>query len=136
MIKASRKDGSHHDFSLVFDKGRFGLTIHSNFKNPVSAKQQLIDHCNRRKYSSKAKTWFGLFLDPRSGQVRFGINLEFDWVRSDELEKQSKTLKKPFKWTPKIRANFKTKTRNQRKIGRNEGCPCGSGKKYKKCCIN
>jgi preprotein translocase subunit SecA len=24
--------------------------------------------------------------------------------------------------------------RKQRKIGRNEPCPCGSGKKYKKCC--
>jgi len=24
----------------------------------------------------------------------------------------------------------------QKKIGRNEPCPCGSGKKYKKCCIN
>lgn len=23
----------------------------------------------------------------------------------------------------------------QRKIGRNDPCPCGSGKKYKKCCI-
>ena len=22
------------------------------------------------------------------------------------------------------------------KIGRNESCPCGSGKKYKKCCLN
>jgi len=22
-----------------------------------------------------------------------------------------------------------------KKIGRNESCPCGSGKKYKKCCI-
>ncbi|EPQ4975886.1 SEC-C metal-binding domain-containing protein [Acinetobacter baumannii] len=22
------------------------------------------------------------------------------------------------------------------KIGRNEQCPCGSGKKYKKCCLN
>ena len=24
----------------------------------------------------------------------------------------------------------------QRKIGRNEHCPCGSGKKYKRCCGN
>ncbi len=23
----------------------------------------------------------------------------------------------------------------QRKVGRNEPCPCGSGKKYKKCCL-
>lgn len=27
-----------------------------------------------------------------------------------------------------------TYTRSQRKIGRNEPCPCGSGKKYKNCC--
>ena len=25
--------------------------------------------------------------------------------------------------------------RKEPKIGRNEPCPCGSGKKYKKCCI-
>lgn len=24
--------------------------------------------------------------------------------------------------------------RNEKKVGRNEPCPCGSGKKYKKCC--
>jgi len=28
----------------------------------------------------------------------------------------------------------KTVTRNQPKVGRNDPCPCGSGKKYKKCC--
>src|SRR5437764_4451946 len=28
----------------------------------------------------------------------------------------------------------KTITRDQPKVGRNEPCPCGSGKKYKKCC--
>lgn len=25
---------------------------------------------------------------------------------------------------------------NKIKVGRNESCPCGSGKKYKKCCLN
>lgn len=25
--------------------------------------------------------------------------------------------------------------RNEKKVGRNEACPCGSGKKYKKCCL-
>ena len=28
----------------------------------------------------------------------------------------------------------KTIVRDQPKIGRNDPCPCGSGKKYKKCC--
>jgi hypothetical protein len=27
-------------------------------------------------------------------------------------------------------------TRKKDKVGRNEPCPCGSGKKYKKCCLN
>lgn len=30
----------------------------------------------------------------------------------------------------------KTKVREYKKIGRNEPCPCGSGKKYKNCCLN
>ena len=28
-----------------------------------------------------------------------------------------------------------TFTRGAPKVGRNDACPCGSGKKYKKCCI-
>ena len=31
-------------------------------------------------------------------------------------------------------AAVQTVVRNTRKVGRNEPCPCGSGKKYKKCC--
>lgn len=26
--------------------------------------------------------------------------------------------------------------RNSKRVGRNDPCPCGSGKKYKKCCLN
>ena len=33
------------------------------------------------------------------------------------------------------RAQEFTIRRTERKIGRNEPCPCGSGRKYKKCCI-
>jgi len=28
-----------------------------------------------------------------------------------------------------------TIVRKAKKIGRNEQCPCGSGKKYKRCCL-
>ena len=33
------------------------------------------------------------------------------------------------------RGRAKTVRRTQPKIGRNDPCPCGSGKKYKKCCM-
>ena len=32
--------------------------------------------------------------------------------------------------------NRYTYKRKEKKIGRNDLCSCGSGKKYKKCCIN
>ncbi|MDR2709379.1 MAG: SEC-C domain-containing protein, partial [Elusimicrobiota bacterium] len=34
----------------------------------------------------------------------------------------------------KENANLKIKPKDLKKIGRNDPCPCGSGKKYKKCC--
>ncbi|MGY9002959.1 MAG: SEC-C metal-binding domain-containing protein, partial [Rhodospirillales bacterium] len=30
--------------------------------------------------------------------------------------------------------NPRVETRRVQKVGRNDPCPCGSGKKYKKCC--
>ena len=30
---------------------------------------------------------------------------------------------------------FEDLSKNEKKVGRNEPCPCGSGKKYKKCCL-
>lgn len=43
--------------------------------------------------------------------------------------KQSKITKKPA-----VKKKAVKKTEPELKIGRNEPCPCGSGKKYKKCC--
>jgi len=31
---------------------------------------------------------------------------------------------------------IKPANQNQQKLGRNDPCPCGSGKKFKKCCLN
>jgi hypothetical protein len=33
-----------------------------------------------------------------------------------------------------VAATFNSEPRSTSKVGRNEPCPCGSGKKYKKCC--
>lgn len=38
---------------------------------------------------------------------------------------------------PDLKAVFsRQETKKKNKVGRNEPCPCGSGKKYKKCCLN
>ena len=35
-----------------------------------------------------------------------------------------------------LRKNKHTIVRDYKKIGRNDPCPCGSGKKYKNCCLS
>ncbi|HEU4850577.1 MAG TPA: UPF0149 family protein [Telluria sp.] len=37
-------------------------------------------------------------------------------------------------WVPLRKAPVQTLKREEPKVGRNDDCPCGSGKKYKKCC--
>lgn len=37
-------------------------------------------------------------------------------------------------WQPKRRSAIQTVERDTAKTGRNDPCPCGSGKKFKKCC--
>ena len=37
-------------------------------------------------------------------------------------------------WLPRRKAAVSTLKREAPKVGRNDDCPCGSGKKYKKCC--
>ena len=57
------------------------------------------------------------------------------WVilhRADIPESEVPKLKEI---AEQLRSRRIEKVRQNRKIGRNERCPCGSGKKYKKCCL-
>ena len=56
-------------------------------------------------------------------------NEGLDFFKSDSLTIQEKTVKN----FPDIIKPMETP---RAKIGRNEPCPCGSGKKFKKCCID
>ena len=49
----------------------------------------------------------------------------------DEIEKEEKKIQKQGKNTD---SNYNALS-SLPKVGRNDPCPCGSGKKYKKCCL-
>ncbi len=69
--------------------------------------------------------------------------------RLDEmLRKRNKLMRQLYKparikyeeeqeiWTQEIAKRAAATPPSPKKIGRNDPCPCGSGKKYKKCCLN
>lgn len=122
VLDRARQKGAS-DFSMGF--ADTGVTIHGNFMPRVEAEPRLEAHIALRKYKQKVDSWYGLSLSPADGTIRFGKKAAFPWAFDPELQSAAKQLG---------RAKVpRTTKRNGAKLGRNDPCPCGSGKKYKKC---
>jgi hypothetical protein len=75
--------------------------------------------------------WIDLDYDKDGNLINVGgKQCNYSDIPSDEIDRLKKLSVEYAK--SKI-TSFKHQ--NHRKVGRNEPCPCGSGKKYKKCCI-
>jgi len=135
LTKLYKSDDNHHDLSLCIDDGDTGLTIHCNTDDSAVAATKLEDHCKRRKYAQKTKSWFGICINPNNKRMKFGMGFSYGWEQSDKMDDETKGFSKHLPLTAKKDINFTTKVRHGRKIGRNEKCLCGSGKKYKRCCL-
>jgi hypothetical protein len=132
IINYSKSDGKNHDISMGLKGLDCGITIHSNFDSNAIALERLTWHCEIRKYSERTLYWYGICLEPKQGNIRFGLNLEHPWEQSDQMDEALAKLPKGKKLLDLDSNTKKQKT----KIGRNDPCPCGSGKKYKYCCLN
>lgn len=130
--KLCQNDGKNHSITQTFPDSKSGLIIHCNNDHPSVAIPRLESHCQQRKYKQRAASWYGLCIGSIIPKIRFGVNLEHEWVHSDEMDEVVRDL--PTYQNRKGRINFPATINKQKKIGRNEKCPCGSGKKYKKCC--
>lgn len=127
----AKLDGKRHDFVIGVSSHGSGICFHCNPSPNRDAIDELQVHCQKRKYSLHARTWFGVSLSP-DADIQFGVTLDFAWSQSREMDQLTKDMKAP----TSVKAALKTFERNIRpkKCGRNQACPCGSGKKYKKCC--
>jgi hypothetical protein len=136
IIAQAREDFGEHDITLGFKKPSTGLSIHCNQFSEAKAKARLFAHCQARKYAERAETWFGLSLSADDGSIRFGLVLEGAWEQNDLLDKSAANLSAGMK-PNELKAHLAKgpKAQKKKKIGRNDPCPCGSGKKYKKCCL-
>jgi hypothetical protein len=124
------KDGKNHDFTAEFGAASSGLTIHCNNRPREAAEKSLFIHCSLRKYSQKASGWFGIAISPRDAAVRFGLKLEGEWEENPVMEEAVRSM--PVGVHPN---DIKGALKAKQKLGRNDPCPCGSGRKYKKCCL-
>ena len=126
VAERARLDGQGHDVTMPLNEAGAGLTIHCNDTALASAGPSLLNHCTARKYKTKTDEWHGLCLWPRDGTVRFGVSLNYKWKQNTQMDQLTSGLQKPTPFEDLF-------TGRKRKIGRNDPCPCNSGRKYKKC---
>jgi hypothetical protein len=128
ITSQTRIDRQVHDFTLGGPTG--GITMHCNAEASPQAMERLRGHTLLRQYSVRAPMWIGLSVDC-DGVLQFGGVVEEKWEYSEEMEQAAAQMSAPMDAT---RFDPPSKARHSNKVGRNDRCPCGSGKKYKKCC--
>jgi hypothetical protein len=134
QAQRSAQDGKPHDVTMMFGDGS-GLTVVCSGEPESVATPKLTSYCTHRKYRQKANRWFGLCLTPKDAQLRFGLRLSGPWEQDDALDAATANMIEPV--SPKLAYERAFRGGRMRaKVGRNNPCPCGSGQKYKKCCIN
>ena len=74
-------------------------------------------------------------MDTRTGRIYTDEELK---EHLDPIEDKEKRIAEAGKFIQMKKAPTRNQTyrRPHPKVGRNEPCPCGSGLKFKKCCLN
>lgn len=126
-IAKTELDNLDHSFTMHFRELSLGLTV-SNCKILNEKFWKKYHHyCRTVKYKHKYNDW--ILLAVQKGEQNEIITTfelySFNWTRDKYWEEQT--------------IGFNESKRNvaiseKGKVGRNDKCPCNSGKKFKKCC--
>lgn len=134
VARRTRHDGQPHDFTLGFNTGDAGLTIHCNPAPTREAVDALAGHCRRRKYVHRADNWFGLLVREADGLPNLSLAVRFPWKRDARMDALTQGMALNGNHGV-VYPGSTSHAQKGSKIGRNDLCSCGSGKKFKKCCL-
>jgi hypothetical protein len=126
----AKENGTSHDATIWIKALSAGLTIHCNYCPDAMAARRLKNHCAMRKYSQKADSWIGVAIRPDDRSIRFGLKLQYPWEPNTRMDARVRDLP-----AGSSTADLNARGSRKSKVGRNDLCPCGSGLKYKKCCL-
>ena len=120
----TEKDHGSHDARMLLEGGESGTSVLCE-NSPHDLRKKLLPLLAISKYRSKADRW--LAIGCIAGSPNFVDAIAFD----DEPWKEDTVLRKIAE--EHFAGHGMAQDSSGRKIGRNDPCPCGSGKKWKKC---
>ena len=115
-----------HNIDILHDG--IGLRAYGQKDPLIEYKKEAYDLFNNMMYDIQAETVKHLF------RTKFGVQ-----IRRSREEVETKLSKAAENFDSSEEKNEEIEVRpikRGEKIGRNDPCPCGSGKKYKNCCMN
>ena len=122
MIMLQAVDGQWKDHLLAMDHLKEGIGLRGyGQKDPL------------KEYQREGFEMFGEMID-RVRQETVSILLRLRLSRNEDYTDLMPEEEQPMFYNQSSDPQAKTVKRKDKKVGRNDPCPCGSGKKYKKCC--
>jgi tetratricopeptide (TPR) repeat protein len=138
----------HKDLGIAyFEKGLFDEAI-IEFKKSIAIKPHIADTHNNLGMACYAKGFLdkaiseyieAIAIEPHFAEAHYNLGLAYGTkgIVAKEISEYKKALAiNPNLEEARINLSHAIKIEgvHSKRIGRNEPCPCGSGKKYKKCC--
>ena len=130
LVERAERSRENHDFddgSIRNVQANAAMTIFLYPRHDVAKLEDMRRHSQALKYHYRLDD-YTLFTMDTSKQGWTGLDFEtfeYKWTYDRHTEEIVKSLKL---------GRVQRAQRAKGKIGRNTPCPCGSGKKYKKCC--
>jgi preprotein translocase subunit SecA len=115
-------------------KDSIGLVAYGQKDPLIEYKKEAFDLFNSMMSQIQSETVRHIF------RARFGVQVEenqiphYPYEENQEVETELTKALKTSKSNAVEEFDDKPFVRNDAKVGRNDLCPCGSGKKYKQCC--
>ena len=131
----ARGDGKGHDVTWGFGDRGIGITVDVNSYPDRVAEPRLLAYCESRKYANRAASWLGVCLNPADTGIRFAFSLTEPWIQNEDMDRATAGMKMPIPLEPG-EATLVARRNAPSKAGRNDPCPCGSGLKFKRCCLS
>ena len=129
IIKLQRKQGRIRPSVFLWDDFSVPLILRMPGIQPDFVPKDYAIH-NMFIQEKKEILLFDISLDGKD-EIK---EVSFEWIKRENLnDEEVKRYKEEAKKFAEFRFYNQMKYRDKKKVGRNEKCPCGSGKKYKKC---
>jgi len=116
---------------------------YDHLERTLSAEQRTDFSLESTRRWAEQSRWLGLKIlrtegggpADAEGQVEFSAQFQLDGQEREHVE-TALFAREDGRWVyaGQLRQPGQTYRRDTPKVGRNDPCPCGSGKKYKKCC--